>query len=99
MRSEEEWGIIDLSTQNDALLSKWLWKLASEPDGSWFKTSRELYGIVDASNIQPVYGQSFFLCRLAKIVSFFTVSIQVEVGRTKLRCWTEHGPLQVIQLM
>lgn len=43
-------GIIDLTCQNTALLTKWLWTIHKNPDGLWTSTVRDLHGITAGSN-------------------------------------------------
>ena len=37
-------GIIDLTCQNAALLTKWIWAIVKKPDGLWASAVTELYG-------------------------------------------------------
>ncbi|KAJ3685489.1 hypothetical protein LUZ61_014653 [Rhynchospora tenuis] len=40
-------GVLNLSSQNDALLLRWLWKLQKEPDSIWATSINLLFGTTD----------------------------------------------------
>lgn len=71
--------ILDLETQNQALLTKWLWNLDSDNSGMWTQTLNPLYGVNNHAhlNINPRY--SFLsLTELAGFYKVSTISPQEE---------------------
>lgn len=53
-------GIINLTCQNDALLTKWILKIAQNEEGLWAYTIRRLHGITTTSQLESTQIQSFF---------------------------------------
>ena len=70
MRRNGGMGLLDLETQNDALLTKWLWKLDKDKEGLWAKTMSLLYGINGASQALQ-----------DPILSSFVHSLNPQIGR------------------
>lgn len=66
LKSNGGMRIINLRVQNEALLSKWLWKIVAHQESHWPQTIWMLYGISGLNQIQNHTGESFFLNDLAK---------------------------------
>ena len=79
--------INDLTCQNAALLTKWIWAIVNKPDGLWASTVAKLYGAT-ANNILGE-ASSFFMKDLADLMPFFNSSIR-QGDENKWR-WTESG--------
>lgn len=70
-------GIINLRTQNIALLAKWIWIMHSKRQSNWAGVLRLLYNITEVEQIGDDVNQSFFLKDLVDIKSFYYVSTKV----------------------
>lgn len=85
-------GIINIFTQNEALLTKWIWKLESEGMGYWAVTLCALYGIDRVDQLHTHAPASFFLKTLVPLVPFFKCSVRKESqSDTLLWSWTAIG--------
>lgn len=83
-------GIIDLATQNEALLIKWIWKLEQNPNSQWAQTIQKIYGRDEA--FWEVEGQSFFSKDLERSLNFYQVSTELDlVNGGKVWRWTRNG--------
>lgn len=92
LREEGGLGIIRLQTQNDALLTKWIWILQYRPLSNWAQTLRLLYEIEDIDSVGNSKGQSFFLKDLKSLKPFYEASTVTEQNGVQLRWrWEENG--------
>ncbi|KAJ3689792.1 hypothetical protein LUZ61_018956 [Rhynchospora tenuis] len=73
-------GILDLQTQNQALLMKWLWKLLSEPDSTWSSTVNLLYGTTDVATLSLDTRISAAFKDILQYKDFFSASVSVVGG-------------------
>lgn len=83
--------IINLTCQNEALLTKWIWYIESEQEGLWAKTMRSLHGVTAASHLRQRSSEaSFFVNDLIKIIPICSVSTERVWGVAKWK-WTASG--------
>jgi zinc-binding in reverse transcriptase len=82
-------GIIKLQVQNNALLLKWCWKLATQQDCMWSKTMQLIYGTVQIQSI-PLTRSSYFIKSLSKLQPFFHISY-INTDEGGLWKWTTNG--------
>lgn len=71
-------GIIDLATQNEALLMKWIWKLQQQTSSQWSDTIRTLYEPHDLEQLMLNTNVSFFIKGLASLTKFCISSAIVD---------------------
>lgn len=85
-------GFLDLDTQNQALLSKWLWKLDRDRESIWAQTIAELYQTSDRAQLALSTHCSFFLKSVLDLSPFYVVSIKIgsESNMVEWR-WTQQG--------
>ncbi|XP_078156635.1 uncharacterized protein LOC144552544 [Carex rostrata] len=67
-------GILSLETQNEALLTKWLWKLDRDSNGLWAQTMSILYGITNTQQLLPNINYSEFARSICHLLPFYRVA-------------------------
>lgn len=75
LKSNGGMGILDLDTQNQALLIKWMWKLDTEISGMWAQTVSKLYGSLRRDQLAISSQCSFFMRSVLDLSPFYRVSI------------------------
>ncbi|KAJ3687618.1 hypothetical protein LUZ61_016782 [Rhynchospora tenuis] len=85
-------GIINLATQNQALLTKWLWKLQAEPYSTWSNSIRTLYGTTDIRMLREDTSLSHGLRDILSLQDFYLASTTANTvtGLPTWR-WTQSG--------
>ena len=84
-------GVTDLLTQNEALLSKWIWKIQSQPEAHWSQVLRQLYGIHNTSSLSANCDRSYFTKVLTDNTHFIKCSTTVDGNGREIWRWTHHG--------
>lgn len=69
-------GVISLESQNQALLTKWVWRLQHDHGGLWANTIRQLYGYTEVTQLRGTQQPSFFLKELSQLVPLFVCSTE-----------------------
>lgn len=73
LKRNESLVILDLVTHNQALLTKWLWKLDKEPGELWKQTMATVYGIHASGEIGSDPTHSYFLKSITELLPFYKV--------------------------
>lgn len=68
-------GILSLETQNDALLTKWLWKLDRDSNGLWAQTMSLLHGITTTQQLLDNTNHSGFFRSICVLLLFYMIYI------------------------
>lgn len=85
-------GILDLEVQNDALLTKWLWKIDRDLGGLWAHTLATLYDITAASQLQENPNLLGFVRSLCTLLPFYRISVMPDDTLPIVHWkWTTHG--------
>lgn len=88
LRKNGGMGILHLETQNQALLTKWLWKIDTEVTGMWMQTMAKLYGIRKSDQLSINPRISLFVRSLIDQTPFYKVLVRV--GDTQTRGQSPH---------
>ncbi|KAJ4754476.1 RNA-directed DNA polymerase (reverse transcriptase)-related family protein [Rhynchospora pubera] len=67
-------GILNLKTQNEALLAKWIWVLLTKPDSVWSTTISDLFGTTDLNLLHNHSTTSTLLSDLLKSRALFPLT-------------------------
>ncbi|KAJ3691188.1 hypothetical protein LUZ61_020352 [Rhynchospora tenuis] len=84
-------GIFSLDLQNQALLSKWLWKLTTQQNSLWTSTISDLFGTTNLQLLSAHELISIGLRDILRNMDFFSASVTIATDQSLTWRWTSQG--------